>query len=329
MRANAPILHRPPHRQLALRRTHPLLALRPQLPPLRPQGRSSPRRLPGRLRRLPRLQRPRHLRRNPARQPHPPPRQQVAQGRLAGRLRRHPPPAPALDRPGRVREPPVLLLPAGGDRDADLAGRVVGRGEGRHRRALRRRRLPARVRQDGDGLGEDARDGDADRVAGAEPGRSAAGHAVRAQRARGGAGAHGEEPAGRAGAVSSRELLRSLSHRPVGAARQAAARPGRGAQLARAQLGERRAGRQAPQRGQAGRPERRGLRSRRAGRDVGRPRAGGRQRRGPPRLANPRSDPDEGRRQGPDRRGDQVGRRAGQDSPRTSRCPIWSRTATT
>ncbi len=72
---------------------------------------------------------------------------------------------------------------------------------------------------------------------------------------------------------------------PAGLARQAAAGQGAGAQLARPELGERRADRQAEERGQARRQERRGLRPRGAGRDGGSAEHPGDQRRGPSRLA--------------------------------------------
>ena len=66
---------------------------------------------------------PGSVRRDPARQPDPPAGEGVARGRLPGRHGRHEASSGALAEPGGFREPPVLLLPARGRRDADLAGR--------------------------------------------------------------------------------------------------------------------------------------------------------------------------------------------------------------
>ena len=78
-----------------------------------------------------------------------------------------------------------------------------------------------------------------------------AGHPLLQERAGGCARADGEEPAGGAGSLGSRQLLRRVPHRALGTAGQAAPGAGAGAQLARAELGERGADRPQAQRGQA------------------------------------------------------------------------------
>ena len=78
-----------------------------------------------------------------------------------------PAPAGSLARPDGPPVP-VLLLPAGGDRDADLVGRGAGGLQAGHPHSGRRRAVGAAVQQDGHRHRQDHGDGDDHHLAGAE-----------------------------------------------------------------------------------------------------------------------------------------------------------------
>ena len=277
--------HRPAHRQRPLRGAGAALAVRSREPHVQPGSGPAAGGLRGGHAGLEVLRRPGALRRAAAGQPHPASGPGVAGGGVSRRHGDDPAAAPALARSRGLGRAPVLLLPARGDRDADLADGGAGRRASGDRCPGRWRALHAALRQDGHRLGQDARHGHGHRVAYPQPGGEPSGFALLEARARDGAGAHGEEPPGGARAVRLRQLLRPVQHGPVGAARAAAPGAGAGAQLARPQLGERGAARPKARRGQARRQERRRLcqgSARRHGLGLEHPRH---QRRGAPCLA--------------------------------------------
>ncbi len=243
----------------------------------------------------------------------------MARGGLSGSNRNYQAAARALARSGRIRGAALFLLPVGGGGDSHLVSGSPRRRTGGHRDTRRRRQLCTPVLQDGDRLGQDHRHGDGHRLAHPQQSGCAAGCPLLPQRARDCAGTDGKEPACRARTGGRRQLLRSLQHRALGPARQAA--PGESAdpQLARTGMGQRGADQETAQRGQARREERRGLHAGGAGRNGQSPQPADHQRRSAPRLASELG----GRGQilahprfkGQRRRGDGVDRRAGPPAP--------------
>ena len=157
---------------------------------------------------------------------------------LAGRFQHHQTLVGAVERPRGVRGAALLLLSAGGGRDAHLDDRGTRCRARGHRAAKRRRCLHASVLQDGHRLRQDDRHGDGDCLARLEQGGLPAGRTLRQERAGHGPGADREKPTGCARAGGGGELLRGIQHRAVAAARQSAAGQGAGAQLARPGLGQ-------------------------------------------------------------------------------------------
>ncbi len=208
----------------------------------------------------------------------------MARGRLSRRHRHHQAAAGALARPRGARGPPLLLLPARSHRDADLAHRSArGRASGSTSPATA---APfARCAQDGDRLRQDHRDGDADRLAGAQQGHLPAGQAFLEERARRRAGPDGRSRL--AGAVPRHRATTTTSS--TSSRRRCCDKLRQGKVLVRNwhkldwETEEQIA--QEAQRGQARSQERRGLRPRGAGRDGQRTEHPRHQRRGPPRLA--------------------------------------------
>ena len=115
--------HRPAHHQLALRGAAAHWTLRPRDADLHPRRGAAAGRLRDGHARLEGVRRSRHLRRTAAGQPDPPPGQGWREAGYPGvtgitkRLLEH------WRDPEETRLPPVLLLPAGGHRDPDLADR--------------------------------------------------------------------------------------------------------------------------------------------------------------------------------------------------------------
>ena len=217
--------HRPAHRQRPVRGAAAALEVRSREPHVQPGSGPAAGGLRGGDAGLEVLRRPGPLRRAAAGQPHPAARPGVARGGLSRRHRDDPAAAPALARSRGLGGAPVLLLPARGDRDADLADRGAGRRAPGHRGPGRRRALRAALRQDGHRLGQDARHGHGHRLARPQPGGEPSGLALLEARARGGAGAHREEPPRGARAVRPRQLLRPVQH---GARRRCASGCARG-----------------------------------------------------------------------------------------------------
>jgi hypothetical protein len=257
---------RPAHHQRSLRGAGAPLAVRPREPHVQPGVRPAAGRVRGRHAGLEGVRRSGRLRATAARQPDPAAGRSLARGRLSRRDGNDPPAPPALARPGDLAGAPVLLLPARGGRDPDLAHGDAGRRPPGHRGAGRRRALPAALRQDGHRVRQDPGDGHGDRLARAQPDGEPPGLPLLEARAGAGARPDREEAPGGPDAVRPRQLLRPLRHGSLGlpgaAPPGACSRP----QLARPELGDRGAARPEAWGGQARRQERRRLRQGGAGR---------------------------------------------------------------